>query len=398
MSSLSNGTYFIEARQQGTVLELTGGDPGTILTTWSFSGDESQQWTVEVDGDLSRCRVSSVLYPSMYVSLPPNQSNPSGNVFIKSNPEPFDWFLKSANGGYIFSADPAVVSAWNVEGGFASDDNNVINYPLDSLLDNSVWFLNSTVLLSQSPASFDSASIVITNGASTAISSAASSAIVNAVPSTTANAASNLIASEVPTTAPNGALTPIAEASSSIANMNSISLAIGASTSIDGEASWLRTLPASTGTSSAAISTSTPLAPANSAVPATPSIMSTPRPTTISTAVVVGLTAAGVVLVLIVVAFISWRKSWCCFRIRNPKPPSPFTISPFPSENASFGTNNTAQASPHSLAYTSVVLDYANPFSDAEMPELPPYPADQPQAPWTDTRRCVETDNMYKYI
>ncbi|OCH87226.1 hypothetical protein OBBRIDRAFT_827833 [Obba rivulosa] len=318
--TLSNGSYFIEARQQGTLLELTSGAPGMILTTWAYSGEENQQWQVEVDAGLTKCRVSSVQYPFMYVSLPANQSNPSGYQYIESSSEPFDWYFKPANSGYIFSSDPAFFTAWNVEAQSNANNNSVIDWPLDAQFDNSVWVLESTEILSQSPVSSDPTSSLI-------------------IPPTPGTAAA------IPT----------------------------------------MIFPTST----------------TASTPTASSIMSAQRSTSINTAIIAGVTAGGVVLVLSVAVF-SWWNHWCCFRTRNRevlKEPHPFAISPLPSEYVSTGVNSTMRGvHSHPSTHISTVLESTNPPSTIGVGQPPPYSADQLQIPSTNTLRRLEPDNLYKYI
>ncbi|EMD36847.1 hypothetical protein CERSUDRAFT_114770 [Gelatoporia subvermispora B] len=131
------GTWFISALQQGTFLQFASGSPGSNLTTSSFTGGLNQQWQLE--GNSSVCRVKNAQF-GLYVVFPLEEQI----LYLVSEQEPMDWYIKPANGGYIFSESLLFTNSWNVEDGYPWNDNPVIEYPLDDLLDNSVWIFNST--------------------------------------------------------------------------------------------------------------------------------------------------------------------------------------------------------------------------------------------------------------
>ncbi|EMD36846.1 hypothetical protein CERSUDRAFT_114769 [Gelatoporia subvermispora B] len=147
VSDLFQGTWYITALQQGTTLEFADDVPGHNLTTWTFKGSENQQWQLE--GNATACRVRNVQY-GLYISLPSSHGSVEDVV---SSSEPMDWFIRATNSGYIFSPGPVFASTWNVGGGSNSDNNPVIIWSLDQLLDNSVWIFNSTGELSGSSSS-----------------------------------------------------------------------------------------------------------------------------------------------------------------------------------------------------------------------------------------------------
>ncbi|EMD35460.1 hypothetical protein CERSUDRAFT_96577 [Gelatoporia subvermispora B] len=374
----ANGTYFIEAKQQATLLELTDGDEGTILTTWSFSGAQNQQWQLQWDPSASRCRVTNVLYPSMYITQPTDQSNPSGYQYIESGSDPFDWFVKPMNGGYIFSADPAFVNAWNVAAGSFSDNNTVISWPLDAEFDNSIWMLASTTSESQNHTASQTA---IGSNETTSIPSDTSTTPFNITPT---------LSDTIPVPSDTTSSPPSFSPSSSIGDIQPeafsarpITLTVPSETT---SASVLSSFNVNSTSSTSAMATSAGVPVVGDTASSQPSV---------NLAVVAGAIAAGVVSISLALMFLSWKKGWCCCRKRGMRA-GPRAISPFPTGYASTATQPSMSQyfSATPTGYVSVDVDSIVAYPG--LAELPPYERVS-QMDLLDSHRRLETDNIYKY-
>ncbi|KIM81623.1 hypothetical protein PILCRDRAFT_497919 [Piloderma croceum F 1598] len=119
-SAPSDGTYYIYAQGLGVFLEFADGTEGTNLTTWKFSGNQSQQWQVAGNSSTSYT-FQNVLYQNYFFFT-------SSAAYLAASLTPYNWYIEGFGGGYIFAPDPSFNSFWNVDDGFTNDNNPIILY------------------------------------------------------------------------------------------------------------------------------------------------------------------------------------------------------------------------------------------------------------------------------
>ncbi|KZP24510.1 hypothetical protein FIBSPDRAFT_1042253, partial [Athelia psychrophila] len=164
-ASITNGTYFICAQIQKTCLTLTDGSAGTTLTTWTYnSNDAEQQWKILADVVAGTFTVQNVQHSNFAAASTAETSDPP--VFASQTP--FNWYVEGSGGAYIFSPDSTFDISWNVEDGYANDNNPVWLYTLGTDRTSSVWILTavSTPTSSQTSSTSSTALPSATAGAS----------------------------------------------------------------------------------------------------------------------------------------------------------------------------------------------------------------------------------------
>ncbi|EMD36921.1 hypothetical protein CERSUDRAFT_114837 [Gelatoporia subvermispora B] len=117
---IANGTYFIFGAQQGTALEFEDGTEGENLTSWQYTGDANQQWTIA--GDSTGLTFQNVM-SSLFISFTATSSGPQ---YITASNQPFQWFAEEINGTFSFSNAPTFAATWNIDGGGTAPNTPVI--------------------------------------------------------------------------------------------------------------------------------------------------------------------------------------------------------------------------------------------------------------------------------
>ena len=152
-------TYFIYATAQGqnVYLEFTDGSQGTNLSTWHFSGDDSQQVQTHCHSNFRHLLIlymidlqwqlasSSDTFTVKNIRYNNYMSHSEGNPFVVASLSPFGWSLRAVDGGYLqvfmcgslfvgvylmvekyrMSNDSSFASTVNIANGVAADDNPV---------------------------------------------------------------------------------------------------------------------------------------------------------------------------------------------------------------------------------------------------------------------------------
>ncbi|EMD35459.1 hypothetical protein CERSUDRAFT_96576 [Gelatoporia subvermispora B] len=375
-----DGTYSVEAQQQGTCLELTNGAAGTALTTWSCSGSQSQQWQLQCNSGALTCAISNVQYPSLY-AIPP--ASPLG-ANIESGSQPFGWAVQTMNGGYLFCQDTTLANGWFVENDSSANDTNVGIGFFDTLFHNPVWMLNPADSSSQNsapPETTPTPSPTASNSM-TSIDSGASVTPVSS-PNTTSAAPSPSISLTNPAIGPIDTTSGASVANFSLPQLSSTSHNTDTvtSSSIDNKgASALKSPTTSTvSDGSAAGSTAKPSG-----------IDSSGSHSSVNVGEIVGMVICIVMTALLVFASLSWKRGWFCFHKRRGWKAS---ITPFPPGFEGASTEHISQVPMSSHEGYPTTLEIGD-ISFSGETELPSY--EESRTTW-DLPRRLETGNVYKH-
>ncbi|KAJ2913378.1 hypothetical protein MD484_g7040, partial [Candolleomyces efflorescens] len=140
MSALANGTYFISSILGGGerfYLGFGSGATREALTINTFTGLESHQWDVETSTIPNFYTFRNRRYQTYVTFSPPLES---GTRVISSS-DPRNWFVTSADSGYVIGIDQSASLVWNVNEGSEADGTLIILYPFQKTA-NEFWKLD----------------------------------------------------------------------------------------------------------------------------------------------------------------------------------------------------------------------------------------------------------------